>query len=90
MKIYIHTTIYFYQVKVFPKVTNTHLYINQKEIKQEIFKNLHITWLPKLSMWFHMHNKMAKTFHMNHHVKVKYINWNFDQIIIKLWISTNK
>jgi hypothetical protein len=36
MNIYIHTTTYFYQVKVFPKVTNTHLYINQKEIKQEI------------------------------------------------------
>jgi hypothetical protein len=37
MKIYIHTTIYFYQMKVFPKVTNTHLYINQKEIKQIFF-----------------------------------------------------
>jgi hypothetical protein len=36
MKLYIHTTIYFYQVKVFLKVTNTHLYINQKESKQEI------------------------------------------------------
>ncbi len=35
MKHYIHTT-YFYQMRVFPKFTNTHLYINQKEIKQEI------------------------------------------------------
>jgi hypothetical protein len=38
IKLYIHTTIYFYQVKVFPKVTNTHLYTNQKEIKQKILK----------------------------------------------------
>jgi hypothetical protein len=30
-----HTTTYFYKVKVFPKVTNTHLYINQKETKQK-------------------------------------------------------
>jgi hypothetical protein len=36
MKLYIHTTTYFYQVNVFPKVTNTHLYTNQKETKQEI------------------------------------------------------
>jgi hypothetical protein len=36
MKLYIHTTTYFYQVKVFPKVTNTLLFTNQKEIKQEI------------------------------------------------------
>jgi len=35
MKLYIHTT-YFYKVKVFSTVTNTHLYINQKEIKQKI------------------------------------------------------
>jgi hypothetical protein len=27
---------FFYQVKVFSKVTNIHIYINQKEIKQEI------------------------------------------------------
>jgi hypothetical protein len=36
MKFYIHTTTYFYQMKVFPKVTNTHLYTNQKKSKQEI------------------------------------------------------
>jgi hypothetical protein len=36
MKLYIHTTTYFYQVRVFPKLTNTHLYIIQKETKQEI------------------------------------------------------
>jgi hypothetical protein len=30
-------------MKVFPKVTNSHLYNNQKEIKQEIILNLHIT-----------------------------------------------
>jgi hypothetical protein len=36
MKFYIHTIIYFYQVKVFPNVTNIHLWANQKEIKQEI------------------------------------------------------
>jgi len=36
MKLYIHIITYFYQMKVFPKVTNTHLYINQKENKQEI------------------------------------------------------
>jgi hypothetical protein len=35
MKLYIHTTTYFYLVKVFPKVINTHLYANQKEIKQK-------------------------------------------------------
>jgi hypothetical protein len=37
MKIYIHNTTYFYQMKVIPKVTNMHLYTNQKETKQEIF-----------------------------------------------------
>jgi len=36
MKFYIHTTTYFDQVKVFQKVTNTHLYTNKKEIKQKI------------------------------------------------------
>ncbi len=30
---YTHTTTYFYQVKVFSKVTNTHLYTNEKKIK---------------------------------------------------------
>jgi hypothetical protein len=39
-------TTYFYQVKVFTKVIKTHLYINQKETKQEISQNLHIIWLP--------------------------------------------
>jgi hypothetical protein len=33
-------------MKVFPKVTNTHLYINQKVTKQEFFLSLHITWFP--------------------------------------------
>jgi hypothetical protein len=37
MKFYIHITIYFYQVKVFLKVTNIHWYPNQKETKQEIY-----------------------------------------------------
>jgi hypothetical protein len=37
MKFYIHTTTYFYSMKVFPKVSNTHLYTNQKETKQKIF-----------------------------------------------------
>jgi len=37
MKLYTPTTTYFYQVKVFPKVINTRLYIKQKETKQEIF-----------------------------------------------------
>jgi hypothetical protein len=36
MKLYIHTTTYLYQMKLFPKVTNIHVYTNQKEIKQEI------------------------------------------------------
>jgi hypothetical protein len=36
MKLYSRITIYFYQVKAFPMFTNTHLYKNQKEIKQEI------------------------------------------------------
>jgi hypothetical protein len=36
MKLYIHPIIYFYQVKVFPKIKNIHSYTNQKEIKQEI------------------------------------------------------
>jgi hypothetical protein len=35
MKLYIHIT-YFYQMKLFSKVTNIHLYTNQKETKQEI------------------------------------------------------
>jgi hypothetical protein len=59
MKFYIHITTYFYQMKVLPKVTNTHLYTNQKKIKQEFFLNLHITWLP---MWFHVHNKVQRLF----------------------------
>jgi hypothetical protein len=36
MKFYIHTIIYFYQMKEFSNITNTHLYTNQKETKQEI------------------------------------------------------
>jgi hypothetical protein len=36
MKLYIHKATYFSQVKVFPKVTNTHLYTNQKETQQKI------------------------------------------------------
>jgi hypothetical protein len=32
----LHSYNIFYQVKVFLKVTNTHLYINQKKITQEI------------------------------------------------------
>jgi hypothetical protein len=35
MKLYIHTTTYFYQVNVFSKVMNTHLYTNQKKNKQK-------------------------------------------------------
>jgi hypothetical protein len=35
MKLITHT-IYFYEVKVFPKVINIHLYTNQKKTKQEI------------------------------------------------------
>jgi len=31
-----------------------------------------------------MHTNVPKTFHMNYHVKIKHINWNYDQIIIKL------
>jgi hypothetical protein len=30
MKFYIHITTYFYQVKIFSKVTNIHLYTNKK------------------------------------------------------------
>jgi hypothetical protein len=37
MKFYIHIITYFYQMKVFSKVINIHLYTNQKETKQEIF-----------------------------------------------------
>jgi len=37
MKLYIHTTICSHKMKVFSKVTNTHLSVNQKEIKQEMF-----------------------------------------------------
>jgi hypothetical protein len=33
-------------MKVFLKVSHTHLYTNQKEIKQEIFLSLHTTWPP--------------------------------------------
>jgi hypothetical protein len=36
MKFYIHKSTYFYLVKVFSKVTNTFLYTNEKETKQEI------------------------------------------------------
>jgi hypothetical protein len=49
MKLYIHTTTYFYQVKVFPKITNNHFFTNQKEIKQEISYSLQIKWLPMIS-----------------------------------------
>ncbi len=34
MKLYIHITTYFYEVKMFSKVTNIHIYIIQKETKQ--------------------------------------------------------
>jgi hypothetical protein len=33
MKLYIHTTIYFFQMKVFLKVKNTQSYTNQKKTK---------------------------------------------------------
>jgi hypothetical protein len=41
MKVYFHITTYLYQMKVFAKVTNTFLYINQKEIRQEIFHKIY-------------------------------------------------
>ncbi len=33
IKLYTHTIIYLFQMKVFSNVTNTHLYTNEKEIK---------------------------------------------------------
>jgi hypothetical protein len=33
-------------MKVTPKVINIQLYTNQKETKQYIFKNLHVTLVP--------------------------------------------
>lgn len=43
--IFTHTISYHYQMKVFSKVLNTHLYTNQNETKQENFKILHLTRL---------------------------------------------
>jgi hypothetical protein len=37
-KLQLFTTIFFSQVKVFPKVSNMHLYIKQNKVKQEFFK----------------------------------------------------
>jgi hypothetical protein len=36
-----------------------------------------------------MYINVLKTFHMDYHMKIKHINWNYDQIIIKLWNPTN-
>jgi hypothetical protein len=41
MKLFIHTTSCSYQMKILSKISNTHLYINQKKIKQEIFWRTH-------------------------------------------------
>jgi len=41
-------------------------------------------------MYINVSKTFHITFHMNYHVKVKHINWNYDQIIIKLWNPTNK
>ncbi len=46
IKICTHSITCFHQMKVSLKVTNTHLYTNQKETKHFIFLSLHITWLP--------------------------------------------
>jgi hypothetical protein len=37
-----------------------------------------------------MHINVPKKFHKNYHVKIKHNDWNYDQIIIKLWSPTNK
>ncbi len=84
MKLYIHTTTCSDQMKMFPKVTNTYLYVNKKKTKQENFKSLHIDsssdstctlmW-QKLSTWIIIYESM-------------HINWNYDQNIIKLWNLT--
>jgi hypothetical protein len=71
MKFYIHTTTYFFQVKLSPKVTNIHLYINKKTKKTKKFLKSTYHIAPHGSpMCFHMHNKVTKTFHINYHVKV--------------------
>ncbi len=59
IKLHIHTTIFFIKIKVFPNVTNIHLYTNLKKIKQENF--LKFIYHMAL-MWFHMHNKMQRLF----------------------------
>jgi hypothetical protein len=41
-------------------------------------------------MWFNMHTNVAKKIHMNYHVKVKHINWNYNHTIIKLWNPITK
>jgi len=38
-------------------------------------------------MHINVPKKFHMTFHMNYHMKIKHINWNYDQIIIKLWIQ---
>jgi hypothetical protein len=37
-----------------------------------------------------MHINVLKTFHMNYHVKIKHIDWNYGQIIFKLSKPINK
>jgi hypothetical protein len=81
MKLYIYTTTYFYQGNMFPKVTKTHLHINQKKLNKkfsEVYTSYGSPWFSMTPMWFHMHNKLVKifhmTFHMNYHVKVKHID----------------
>jgi len=45
-------------------------------------------------MWLHLcdsiYINVTKIFHMNFHVWVMHINWNYEQIIIKLWNPTTK
>jgi len=70
MKLYSHKTTYFYQMKLFSKVTNTHLYINQKKLNKKFFKVYTYMIFHGSPMAFHMHNNVPKIFHINYHMKV--------------------
>jgi hypothetical protein len=69
-------------MKVFPKVTNTHLYVKQNEIKQIFFivyishgsscDSTCILMCQRLFAWIIMYESMHS-------------NWSYDQTIIKLW-----
>jgi hypothetical protein len=81
MKLYIHTITYFHQVKVFPKVINTHLYILTKRKLNKKFSKVYTSHGSPCDFTCIIKCKdFSHDFHINNHVKVK----QYDQIIIKL------